>query len=55
MNEDYITFDFVNGKIKVHNNGETGILTMPDLSEKRSTLCALWSFYLPRTASSSHV
>lgn len=32
MNEDYITFDFANGKIEVHNNGEQGTIEMPDLS-----------------------
>lgn len=40
MNEDYITFDFANGEIKVHNNGETGTLTMPDLAEKRAAIYA---------------
>lgn len=40
MNEDYITFDFANGKIKVHNSGETGTLDVPDLAEKRSAIYA---------------
>lgn len=40
MNEDYITFDFANGKIMVHNSGETGTLDMPDLAEKRSAIYA---------------
>lgn len=40
MNEDYITFDFANGKIKVHNSGETGTLDMPDLAEKRAAIYA---------------
>lgn len=38
MNEDYITFDFANGKIKVHNSGETGTLEMPDLAKKRAAI-----------------
>lgn len=40
MSEDYITFDFANDEIKVHNSGETGTLTMPDLSEKRAAIYA---------------
>lgn len=40
MNEDYITFDFANGKIKVHNSGETGTLEMPDLAKKRAAIYA---------------
>ncbi len=40
MNEDYITFDFANGKIKVHNSGETGTLEMPDLDKKRAAIYA---------------
>lgn len=40
MNEDYITFDFANGKIKVHNSGETGTIEMPDLAEKRTAIYA---------------
>lgn len=40
MNEDYITFDFANGKIKVHNSGETGMFEMPDLDKKRAAIYA---------------
>lgn len=40
MNEDYITFDFANGKFEVHNSGKTGTLDMPDLAEKRSAIYA---------------
>ena len=40
MKEDYITFDFANGTIEVHNSGEIGTLEMPDLVEKRSAIYA---------------
>lgn len=40
MKEDYITFDFANGKIEVHNSSETGTLDMPDLAEKRTAIYA---------------
>ena len=34
MKEDYITFDFANGKIEVRNSGEQGTIAMPDLADK---------------------
>lgn len=34
MKEDYITFDFANGKIEVRNSGEQGTIEMPDLADK---------------------
>lgn len=40
MNEDYITFDFANNKIEVHNSGEIGTLDVPDLAKKRATIYA---------------
>ena len=40
MKEDYITFDFANGRIEVHNSGEQGTLEMPDLAKKRSAIYA---------------
>lgn len=40
MNEDYITFDFANGKIEVHNSGEQGTIEMPGLAEKRAAIYA---------------
>lgn len=40
MNEDYITFDFANGKIEIHNSGEQGTIEMPGLAEKRAAIYA---------------
>lgn len=38
MSEDSIMFDFANGQIITQNNGETGILAMPELAEKRAAI-----------------
>ena len=40
MKEDYITFDFANGKIEVRNVGEQGTIEMPDLADKRTAIYA---------------
>lgn len=40
MKEDYITFDFANGKIEVCSSGEQGIIEMPDLADKRAAIYA---------------
>lgn len=40
MKEDYITFDFANGKIEVRNSGEQGTIEMPDLADKRTAIYA---------------
>lgn len=40
MKEDYITFDFANGKIEVRNVGEQGTIEMPDLADKRAAIYA---------------
>lgn len=40
MKEDYITFDFANGKIEVRNSGEQGTIEMPNLSDKRAAIYA---------------
>ena len=40
MNEDFIKFDFANGKIEVRSSGEQGIIEMPDLADKRAAVYA---------------